>query len=186
MDRSPEHDAPIPADWDRLDSDGPSDDAGSVITSEPAADEPVASPPPRSDLTDDGVDTLTLLAAGWAEVATLLAVCTACVASLLLVGGTPTLGLLPWAAGAAGAWWLLAATVLVTVRSGSPGMLLAGVVFVRPVRGRRVGGVVAAAALGGLSLGLLVAAGGPRKSLLATAAGSPLVSRDLGAAGREP
>jgi len=185
MDRPEDREAPIPSDWDRL---------------EPETAEPAPPPATASGLGDDAgpprvdpsppppapVDTITLLASGWAETATVLAVCTGCLGSLLLVGGSPGLRLLPWAAAAAVAWWLFAASVLVTVRSGTPGMLLAGLVFSRPIRPARVGWVVAAAVLGGLSLGVLNAVGGPRRNLAAIAAGSSITSRDVDGSADEP
>lgn len=185
MDGSGEHEAPIPSDWDRLERDT----ADHIPPSAEVADASpggVAPPPDPSHRTPEAVDTLTLLASGWAEAATVLAVCTGCLGSLLLVGGSPGLRLLPWAVAAAVGWWVFAASVLVTVRGGTPGMLLAGVTFVRPIRPSRVGWVVAAAGLGGLSLGVVNAVGGPRRSLAAIAAGSSITSRDLDGSTREP
>lgn len=187
MDHPGEHDAPIPSDWDRLEHDVVAGEPHPVapLAADPADRGPLAAPPAPAPAPEP-VDTLTLLASGWAEAATVLAVCTGCLGSLLLVGGSPALRLLPWAAAAALAWWLFAAPVLVTIRSGTPGMLLAGVTFARPVRPARIGWVVAAAGLGGASLGVLNALGGPRRSLAAIAAGSSIVSHDPDAPAREP
>ncbi len=185
MDRPGDRDAPIPSDWDRLER-GAADHETPAAASADLGDGPVAPPDDASPRPPVPVDAITLLASGWAEAATVLAVCTGCLGSLLLVGGSPGLHLLPWAATAAVAWWLFAASVLVTVRGGTPGMLLAGVVFSRPIRPARVGWVVAASGLGGLSLGVLNAVGGPRRNLAAIAAGSPITNRDLDGSAREP
>lgn len=184
MDHPGEHDAPIPSDWDRLELEASEDAPRRPTTPDlqvPAGTSPAVAAPP----VPEQVDSLTLLASGWAEAATVLAVCTGCLGSLLLVGGSPALRLLPWAAGAAVVWWLFAASVLVTVRSGTPGMLLAGVTFARPVRPTRIGWVVAATGLGGLSLGVLNALGGARRNLAARAAGSSVVSREPDGSSRE-
>jgi hypothetical protein len=89
---------------------------------------------------------LTILAASWADAVAPLGVCTAA---------------------------LIAAVALVVVRQGTPGMLLAGVVFAERVAPGRVAAVIAAAAVSALLLGLPNLLG-PRRSPLAVAAASEL------------
>jgi len=186
MDRPGDREAPIPTDWDRLERDAANHDTPPASATTDLGGGTVAPLDDRSPRPPEPVDTITLLAAGWAETATVLAVCTGCLGALLLVGGSPGLRLLPWALAAAVAWWLFAASVLVTVRGGPPGLLLAGLALSRPIRPGRVGWVVAAAGLGGLSLGVLNAVGGPRRNLAAIVSGSSITSRDLDGSAREP
>lgn len=149
----------IPTDWDALvdrSSDLPtpqSDESGSP-----------ASPP----------SVLTLMAASWADLVGMLAVCTAALAAILAIGERPALPAFAWAVALAVVWWLFAATVLVVVRQGTPGMLLAGVNFSDPVAPKRVGWVLAAALAGVVTLGLSGVLGG-ENSILRLAAASNVV-----------
>lgn len=150
--------ADIPDDWDALAERG---DAPPVEPGAPAATHGAAPPP------------VTLMAASWADLVAMLAVCTGGLIAVMAVGQRPALPAFAWAAGLAVAWWVSAAAVLVVVRQGTPGMLLAGVRFVDAVPPRLVPRVLAAALLGALTLGapgLL----GSRLSPLAAAARSRL------------
>lgn len=150
----------IPDDWDALAERG---DAPPVGAPGPAVPQGAAPP------------SVTLMAASWADLVAMLAVCTGGLIAVMAVGQRPALPAFAWAAGLAVAWWVSAATVLVVVRQGTPGMLLAGVRFVDTVPPRLVPRVVAAALLGALTLGapgLL----GSRLSPLAAAARSRLES----------
>jgi hypothetical protein len=118
---------------------------------------------------------LSLLAASWADTVTIVAVCTAALIGLVLSGHQVPTAALGWAAALGAAWWIAAAATLIVVRQGTPGMLLAGVVFSDPVPPRRVAAVVAAGAAQALLFGLPGLAG-PRRSPLALAAASRLRS----------
>jgi hypothetical protein len=157
----------IPADWDVL-VEEPSEDPEPSDTGRPAG--PERNPP---------VPTLNLMAGSWADVVTTLAVCTAALVGLNLAGHRGILAALPWAAAMASAWWVFSAVVLVAVRQGTPGMLLAGVALADRVAPRRLAAVVAAAALQALLLGL-PAALGPRRSPVAVAAGDRIESLSTG------
>ncbi|MGD8440496.1 MAG: hypothetical protein PVG53_08160 [Holophagae bacterium] len=153
--------AGIPANWDVL-----HDDAGAA--------EPADDPPPTADRAL-APPLLNLVAGSWADVVAALAVCTAALVALSGAGHDGALGALPWAAALGAAWWLFAATVLVAVRQGTPGMLLAGVVLADRIAPHRLPGVVLAAAVQALLFGLPGLLG-PRRSPIAVAASSRLQS----------
>jgi hypothetical protein len=149
----------IPNDWDALTDR--SSESSTRTPEDPGRDQ---NPPPA----------LTLMAASWADLVSMLAVCTAALAAILALGERPALPAFAWAVALAVVWWLFAATVLVVVRQATPGMLLAGVSFADPVAPDRVGWVLAAALVGVLTLGLSAVAGG-RNSILCLAADSSVV-----------
>jgi len=120
---------------------------------------------------------ITLMATSWADLVGMLAVCTGALIAILMLGDRPTLPAFTWAAALALVWWVFAASVLVVVRQGTPGMLLAGVKFAAPVLPRRVVAVLAAALAGVATLGLPGLLGGQR-SILGAAAAAGLVSDD--------
>lgn len=120
---------------------------------------------------------MTVMAASWADLVGMLAVCTGGLTAVLLLGRQPNLAAFGWAAGLAVLWWLAAAAASVVVRQGTPGMLLAGVHFAEPVDRTRLVWVLAAGLFGAVSLGL-VGLAGHRSSLLAAAAASQLVGDD--------
>jgi hypothetical protein len=146
--------------WDRL-RDLPQDgSAPSAGGREPDSEQ---APPPL----------IILLAAAWGDLVAVLLVCTAGLLALVGFGHRVTLPCLPWAVALAVTWWVAASAVLVVVRRGTPGMLMAGVVFSEAVAPRRVGLVVVVSLVVGLTLGL-PALLGARLSPLGAAAGSPL------------
>lgn len=151
----------IPNDWDAL------VDRRAELQTEGA------SPAPAEDA-EPGPPVITLMAISWADLVAMLAVCTGALTAILLLGERPALPAFAWSAGLALAWWLFAASVLVVVRQGTPGMLMAGVNFDHTVAPRRVLGVLAAALFGVLTLGTTGFLGGHR-SLLRVAAAADLV-----------
>jgi hypothetical protein len=152
----------IPQNWDALTDRAPSpEDPGHPL-------------PDRSDH-GFGPPVLSLMAASWADLVSMLAVCTCALVAILALGEQPTTPAFGWAIALSAAWWVFAASVLVVVRQGTPGMLLAGVSFDRPVLPPRVVWVLAAALVGVLSLGLTGVLGS-RRSILAVAAESEIVS----------
>ncbi len=152
----------IPANWDSL-------------RDRAAADEEESAPPKGSDGEAPGLPVIALVAASWADLVGMLAVCTGALVALLALGERPALSAFPWAAALALAWWGFAASVLVVVRQGTPGMLLAGLSFEQPVRTGRVPWVLAAALFGVATLGL-VGLVGARSSPLRLAAASDLTT----------
>jgi len=155
----------IPNDWDALVDRGAETDQ---IHNPPAtAEERDGSRPPA----------ITLMAVSWADLVAMLAVCTGALTAILLLGERPALPAFAWSAALAFVWWLFAGSVLVVVRQGTPGMLLAGVSFQNPVAPRRVPGVLTAALLGVATLGLPGLLGN-QKSFLRLAAASDLVVDD--------
>jgi len=131
---------------------------------------------PSSTIDSDrhGPPVLTLMAAAWADLVGMLAVCTGALVAILVLGERPALPAFAWAAALAVVWWVFAAAVLVVVRQATPGMLLAGVSFLNPVSPRRVGWVLAAALVGVATLGLTGVIGGDG-SILRLAAASDVV-----------
>jgi len=149
----------IPGDWDALvdRSPGIGAQASGTTGSDP-----------------HGPPALTLMASAWADLVGMLAVCTSALIAILVLGERPALPAFAWAAALAVVWWTFAAAVLVVVRQGTPGMLLAGVSFSDPVPPRRVGWVLVAAVVGVATLGLSGVIGG-FGSILRLAAGSDVV-----------
>ena len=154
----------IPNDWDALVDRGVEHRSGH-------------GPPPPAEGDVAGTPVITLMAASWADLVSMLAVCTGALVAILLLGERPTLPAFSWSAALALAWWLFAGSVLVVVRQGTPGMLLAGVSFEDSVAPRRVPGVLAAAIFGVLTLGLTGLLG-DRRSPLRMAAESDLVMEE--------
>lgn len=156
----------IPADWDAL------GDRRTRTRSGPSG----AIEPDRSDAKPP---LITLMATAWADLVGMLAVCTGALIAILILGERPTIPAFAWAAVLAMVWWIFAASVLVVVRQGTPGMLLAGVTFTTSVRPPRVPLVLAAALVGVATFGLLGLVGGQR-SILGAAAASDLVADESG------
>jgi hypothetical protein len=134
----------IPKDWDALSDREPD------RVREPSD---LGAPGPHPPL-------LTSMASAWADLVVLLAVCTGALVGVLLMGERPTLAAFGWALVLALSWWVFAAAVLVVVRHGTPGMLLAGIRFDRAVSNDRVFWVMVAALVGVATLGLSAVAGG--------------------------
>jgi hypothetical protein len=149
----------MPGDWDAL-----VDRAAEAGSRAPSMTGPDPQAPPA----------LTLMASAWADLVGMLAVCTAALIAILVLGERPALPAFVWAAALGVVWWAFAASVLVVVRQATPGMLLAGVSFSEPVQPRRVGWVLAAAVVGVMTLGLSGIIGG-RGSFLHLAAASDVV-----------
>ena len=147
-----------PEDWDRL-------------ADPPAGERPTAEAPKRSSQAQPGG--VLLLAAALGDLVALVSLCALALLALRALGYRAPLPAFPWAAALAVLWWCAAATVLVVVRRGTPGMLMAGVGFVLAVPPRRVAAVLASALLGACSLGLpaLLGAAAP---LLRSASGTEL------------
>ena len=154
----------IPSDWDAL------GDRQVRVRPEP-------SPPPEFDKGGPEPSLITLMATSWADLVGMLAVCTGALIAILILGERPTLPAFAWAAALAMVWWVFAASVLVVVRQGTPGMLLAGVNFATPVLPKRVPLVLAAAIAGVATLGLPGLLGN-RRSILGAAAASDVVADD--------
>jgi hypothetical protein len=114
------------------------------------------------------------MAAAWADLVGILAVCTGALVAILLLGERPALPAFAWAAALGIVWWTCAAAVLVAVRQATPGMLLAGVGFSEPVRPNRICWVLAAALAGVVTCGVSGVIGG-RSSILRLAASSDIV-----------
>jgi hypothetical protein len=138
-------------------------------------------PAPHQESHEDGPGPplITLMATAWADLVGMLAVCTGALIAILILGERPTLPAFAWAAALALVWWAFSASVLVVVRQGTPGMLLAGVNFATPVLPNRVPLVLAAALAGVATLGLPGLLGDQR-SILGAAAASGLVADDSG------
>lgn len=153
----------VPENWDEIADRGEASDRPGSGASFVAADR--------------GLPIVTLMAASWADLSTILAVCTIALLALLALGETPALPVFPWTVALAFGWWVISASVLLVIRQGTPGMLLAGVAFKEQVRPKRVVAVLTAALVSALALGLPGLLG-PGSSPLRLAAGSPLTSSD--------
>jgi hypothetical protein len=144
----------IPGDWDQLQEPLAADEA-----KEPASTESTGR-----------VGLSALIGGAWGDLVSVLAVCTTTLAVLAMLGyGAPSRSV-PWAAAISVLWWLAAALVLIVVRHGTPGMLMAGVVFSEPVPRRRLGWLVLASLITWSTLGL-PSVGGADRALVRWAAG---------------
>jgi len=132
----------------------------------------------RSPLTPEGDEPslIALVATAWGDLASMLGVCTAALMALTANGHRAALPAFPWSLALAAAWWAAAAAALVTIRRGTPGMLLAGLAFDHSLRPRRLVPVLLAALLQACTLGLPALAGA-RRSPLGFASGTRLRSR---------
>lgn len=155
-----EVDDPVPGDWDAL-VDRPPGRAPNVNASKTGGG-------------NDRPPVLSVMASAWADLVSMLAVCTGALVAILAIGERPALPAFSWAAALALVWWAFAAAVLVVVRQATPGMLLAGVSFADPVAPQRVIWVLAAGILGVATLGVSAAIGG-ENSILCAAASSRVV-----------
>jgi hypothetical protein len=149
----------IPRDWDTLAEHRQF--SGTLGATAGPPDDTVEPPP------------VTLMATAWADLVAMLAVCTGALVAVIAIGQRPAMPAFGWAAMLALGWWIFAAAILVVVRHGTPGMVLAGVRFADAVAPSRVPRVLAAALLGAVTLGA-PALLGSRLSPLAKAASSRL------------
>jgi len=150
-----------------------------TLDERPAIVQPGPAPRQESEEDGPGPPLITLMATAWADLVGMLAVCTGALIAILILGERPTLPAFAWAAALALVWWAFSASVLVVVRQGTPGMLLAGVNFATPVLPGRVPLVLVAALAGVATLGLPGLLGGQR-SILGAAAASDLVADNSG------
>ncbi len=125
--------------------------------------------------TEAGTSALARMAAGWADLVVVGIVTTGILAGVLSAGYSVRVAALPWAAGIAVLWWVLCSVLCVRIRRGTPGMLIAGVVFSDEIAGLRIAWTVLAAAVVALFLGLPALPGGKDRTLFSVASGSPLV-----------
>jgi hypothetical protein len=113
--------------------------------------------PPEPDVPRDeaaGTPAMTVIAGSWGDLASLLGLCAACLVALKLGGHGAPLAALPWAAALALVWWCAAASALVVVRHGTPGMLMAGLTFTQPLSRRRIPWVILTALVLCATLGI--------------------------------
>jgi hypothetical protein len=72
-----------------------------------------------SDLDPPGPPPLTLMASAWADLVGMLAVCTAALVAILVLGERPALPAFAWAAALGFVWWAFAAATLVVIRQAT-------------------------------------------------------------------
>lgn len=152
----------IPGNWDVLAGAEDEPSPGQSAAAAPKPSGGLSLPP-----------TINLVASFWADGVVVLAVLTATLLGLNAAGHQEVIAAVPFAALLGIAWWLFAAAVLVTVRQGTPGMLLAGIQFADRIAPGRVIAVLVVAALGAVFLGLPGLLSGSR-SPLALAGGCAL------------
>lgn len=149
----------MPHDWDRL-----AEPPDSIATDEEVLESPVESGDPPI---------LLLVAAAWGDLVCILAMSAAILGATVVSGYSVSAVSLLWMAALAICWWACSSAILVLIRRGTPGMLLAGVLFEVQVPPHRLSRVVLAASVLALLVGV-PAIIGPRSSLLRLASGSPL------------
>ena len=108
---------------------------------------------------------LSLFAATWADIVSIVAVSTTSILVLGLIGHQTTIRAFPWAIGLALIWWILSASATVIVRRGTPGMLAAGIIFCKPIEPKRVPLVLLSAFILCVSLGFFAFLGARRSPL---------------------
>jgi len=140
----------------------------------PGADEAAS---PRQPQTGQVPPTLNLVAAAWADLVCLLCFCTTTLLVVVLNGYAIQVAALPWVASLAVCWWCAATSVLVVVRRGTPGMLMAGLVFGTAVRGTRLPALLVIQLVSAMLLGLPGVLGA-RLSPLRLAGGTVVASLD--------
>lgn len=146
----------VPDDWDHLDQTAD----GQVLPPE------LETKPPGGG---DDLSTIPLIACSWGDLAAMLALAAATLVALRLAGHGAPFAATPWALALAVLWWAVTAAVLVAVRRGTPGMLMAGVGFEDAVATRRIPWVLLSALLLAATLGLPSAIGRPGWALRAAA-----------------
>jgi hypothetical protein len=144
----------VPDGWDQL--------------SEAADDEPAEELSQREEAPEE-LPAIPLIAGSWADLALVLGVCVAALMALKVAGHGVPFAAAGWALAVAVLWWVVAAGALITIRHGTPGMLLSGVRFAAPVPPQRIGGVVLVALVLCLTLGIPAAVGRPGWALRAAA-----------------
>jgi len=144
----------VPEGWDQL---------------EGTDDEPISEDDAVVDPGYRNGSTIAVIAASWGDLAVVLAVCAAVLIALKVAGYGAPFAAVWWALALAVVWWLVAAAVLLAVRQGTPGMLLAGVQFADPVPPDRIAPVLVTALVTGVTLGLPAAVGPPGWALTAAA-----------------
>lgn len=122
----------------------------------------------------DNVHWSARLAAAWADLVVVAGLTTAMIGAVILVGYPLGIRALPWAVIVALAGWGAGCGIMLRVRRGTPGMLLAGFAFADEVAGGRLVWTIAAAGFSALLLGLPVLPGGRAASLLSVASGSAI------------
>ena len=147
-------------DWDAL-----AERAHEITPPTSVVRDPDSPPPPA----------LNLMASAWGDLVVMLAVCTGALVAIFLLGERPALAAFGWAAALAVVWWIFATAILVVIRQATPGMLLAGVSFSEPVPPARMKWVLAAAAVGVVTLGFSAIIGSDG-SILRRAGGSEVVT----------
>jgi hypothetical protein len=110
--------------------------------------------PATNPVEANGTPAMSVIAGSWGDLALILGLCAACLLALKIGGHGAPLAALPWALGLALAWWCAAAGVLVVVRQGTPGMLMAGLSFAQPVAHHRVPWVIVIAIVLCATLGI--------------------------------
>ncbi len=133
------------------------------------ADPSVSSPAPT-----DNVPWSARMAAAWADLVVVAALTTSMIGAVILSGYPLSIRALPWATIVALIGWGAASGIVLRVRRGTPGMMMAGFVFTEEVAGARLGWTIATAAFSALLLGLPVLFGGSETSLLSIASGSSI------------
>jgi hypothetical protein len=163
-------DTEIPRDWDRI---------------RESTDDPVAETVEHELEIREGPEpaVVSLVGSAWGDLVAVLGVCTLALLGLALLGYRAELAMLPWTLALAVAWWAAATAIMVLVRHGTPGMLMAGVAFDRAISRGRIPAVLLAALVLWCTLGVLALLGA-RRSPLRFAAGVDLVTQPKVARGR--
>jgi hypothetical protein len=156
-------DSQVPPDWDRL-----QDSRHDAVTAtyEIDVEDELHTPP-----------VVAMVGSAWGDLVTVLGVCTAALIALAMLGYRTEIATFPWALGLGVAWWGAAAAVLLVVRAGTPGMLMAGVAFASGVPRPRIPWVLITALVQLCTLGVPALLGATRSPLRLAAGVSVVATR---------
>lgn len=132
--RTPEH-IEFPTDWDVIDE----------------------SPQSPEDSREPRTSRRAVAAAAWADLAVILALCAAALATCRALGFEVSATAVPWAVAMAVLVWLVLCAVLLGVRRSWPGVLLIGAGKIEPVDGVSASRTLMAAIVGVVTLGCVPA-----------------------------
>ena len=157
---NPDDPSPLPRDWDLLGSSRPSDEAaGNDVGGRDDRHSPA---------------TVSLLFSGIADLVVILAGCAGALAVARGQGLPVTVWALPWGAAAGAVIWCAMAAATVSVRRGTPGMVMMGLAVRDPVTAGRLPQLLVVGLLAAVTLGLPTLLLGRWSRICESVAGSPL------------
>jgi len=122
-------------------------------------------PSGKIDVPSETPSVVLLFGSAWGDLVTVLGVCTASLLTLAVLGYGAGWAAVPWAIAVGAVWWAVSAAVMLVVRNGTPGMLMAGIAFESQVPRQRAPWTVITALVTWCTLGLPSLLGAERSPL---------------------